>query len=101
MKCPICSGKMNKMKDKIKQDDVEFDAFKCAQCGEEIMTMSKLKVLANKYRKLRQAKDVTFSKWGNSLAVRIPSDIADEFHISAGKHGILTKDKDGIKIRPI
>ena len=24
-----------------------------------------------KYRKLRHAKDITFSKWGNSIAVRI------------------------------
>ena len=99
--CPVCSGNMKKMKDSIKQDGVDFDAFRCSKCGEEIMTMSQLKVLAGKYRELRKSKDITFSKWVNSLAVRIPSDIADEFQLSAGKHGILTKDKDGIRIRPI
>lgn len=31
------------------------------------------------------AQTVKVSKWGDSLAVRIPRDIAREFHITAGK----------------
>jgi|TARA_Y100000310_G_scaffold5001_1_gene5914 hypothetical protein len=101
MKCPVCQkGTMEKMKDIIEQDGVEFDAFKCTECGEEIMTMKQLKVLAGKYRKLRDAKDITFAKWGNSIAVRIPSEIVEQYNISPGKHGTLTKDKEGIKIIP-
>ena len=101
MKCPTCQkGTMEKMKDIIEQDGVEFDAFKCTECGEEIMTMKQLKVLAGKYRKLRDAKDITFAKWGNSIAVRIPSEIVEQYNISPGKHGTLTKDKEGIKIIP-
>lgn len=91
---------MEKTKDVIEQDGIGFEAYKCSSCGEEIMTMKQLKALASKYRKLRSAKDITFAKWGNSIAVRIPSDIADEYDITAGKHGTLTKDKDGIKIIP-
>lgn len=102
MKCPICNKKkMKKIKDTIKQDGVEFEAFKCKSCGEEIMDMKQLKVLAGEYRKLRQSKEVTFSKWGNSIAVRIPSEIVEEYHITSGKQGILTKDKKSIKITPI
>ena len=101
MKCPVCQkGNMEKKKDFIEQDKVEFEAFKCSECGEEIMTMKQLKALAGKYRRLRNAKDITFAKWGNSIAVRIPSDVAEEYNISAGKHGILTKDKEGIKLIP-
>jgi hypothetical protein len=101
MKCPVCNkGKMEKVKDVIKQDGVIFDAFKCNICGEEIITMPQLKVLANKYRKLRESKEVTFAKWGNSIAVRIPRDIVDELQIRSGKQGILTKDKKGIRIIP-
>ena len=100
MKCPICSGNMEKMKDTIKQDGVEFEAYRCIKCGEEIMNMKQLKVLADKYRELRKAKDIIFAKWGNSLAVRIPSEVAEEYQISAGKHGILIKEKEGIKIIP-
>ena len=101
MRCPVCQkGTMEKKKDVIEQDKVEFEAFKCSECGEEIMTMKQLKVLAGKYRRLRDAKEITFAKWGNSIAVRIPSDIAEEYNISAGKHGILTKDKEGIRLIP-
>ncbi len=101
MKCPICNkGEMKKTKDMIKQDGVEFEAFKCDYCEEEIMDMKQLKVLAQKYRKLRQAKSITFAKWGNSIAVRIPSDIVEEYNIKSGKQGVLTKDKEGIKITP-
>jgi len=91
---------MKKKKDVMEQDRIEFDAYKFSECGEEIMTMKQLKVLAGKYRKLRNAKDVIFSKWGNSIAVRIPSDVAEDYNISVGKHGTLTKDKEGIKIIP-
>ena len=81
--------------------DIEFEAFKCKSCGEEIMNMSQLKTLASKYRKLKDSKEVKFTKWGNSLAVRIPHEIASDFNISEGKTGILTKEKEGIKIIPI
>ena len=101
MKCAICEkGIMEIVKDRKEQDGIEFEAYKCSECGEEIMTMPQLKVLANKYRTLRNAKEIKFAKWGNSIAVRIPSDIAEEFKISAGKHATLTKDKEGIKIIP-
>ena len=62
--------------------------------------MKQLKVLAEKYRKLRKAKDIIFSKWGNSIAVRIPSEIVNDFKIKSGKQGILTKDRNGIRIIP-
>jgi len=100
MKCPFCKGKMKIVKDVIKQDAVHFETFRCLNCGEELMDSKQLKRLAMTYRKLRTAKDITFSQWGNSIAVRIPKDIVDEFNITSGKHGLLTKDKDGIKIIP-
>ncbi len=101
MKCPLCQkGKMKMEKDFMEQDGIEFETYKCSECGEGIMNMKQLKALAGEYRKLRRAKDITFAKWGNSIAVRIPSEIADEYNIFAGKRGTLTKDKEGIKIIP-
>ena len=43
---------MEKKKDVMKQDGIEFEAYKCPECGEEIMDMKQLKILAGKYRKL-------------------------------------------------
>ena len=100
MECPICKGKMELIKDNMEQDNVEFDAYRCTKCGEEIMTMNQLKKLAGKYRKLRNSKEITFAKWGNSLAVRIPQDIAKKYDISEGTHGFIIRDKQGIKIIP-
>jgi len=100
MKCPICKGEMKKIKDIMEQDGLSFEAFRCNSCGEELMNMKQLKVLANKYRRLRKAKEITFAKWGNSIAVRIPHELVEEYHITSGKQGILTKDKEGIKIIP-
>ena len=101
MKCPICNkGKMEEIIDRIKQDNVEFKAFKCNSCDEEIMTMKQLKILANKYRTLRESREITFARWGNSLAVRIPREIIKEYNLASGKHGILTTDKEGIRIIP-
>lgn len=100
MKCPICSEEMKKKKDIIKEDGIDFEAFECPKCKEEIMTMNQLKNLANKYRKLRKAKEVIFSKWGNSIAVRIPQEIVNDFKIKSGTQGILKKEKEGIKIIP-
>mgnify|MGYP001606454776 CR=1 FL=1 len=101
MKCPICNkGEMEKMNDKIKEDGISYEAYKCKSCGEEIMDMKQLSSLAKKYRDLRKAKEITFSKWGNSIAVRIPNELVEEFHIKSGKQGIITKGKTGIEIIP-
>ena len=91
---------MKVIKDVMEEDGVDYELFKCTSCGEELLDMKQLKVLANKYRKLRKAKEVTFTKWGNSIAVRIPQDIVHEYKIKVGKSGILTKEKNGIKIIP-
>ena len=91
---------MKKINDFIKQDSIEFKAFKCMSCGEEIVTMKQLKVLADKYRRLRNAKEITFAKWGNSIAARIPRDITNRYKITPGKRDILIKDKKSIKIIP-
>ena len=101
MKCPSCrKGKMLVHLDKMKSDGVEFEFYRCVNCGEEILDMKQLKVLAGKYRKLRKAKEIMFAKWGNSIAVRIPKEIVDEYRIKSGSQGLITRDKEGIKIIP-
>jgi antitoxin MazE len=44
----------------------------------------------------------TVSKWGNSLAVRIPRAIAKEAHLNEGDRLALDFDRDGsIVLRPV
>lgn len=99
MKCPICKGKMKLINDEM--DNVTFEAFRCISCGEELLNSSQLRSLAGKYRKLRKAREVTFAQWGNSIAVRIPKDIADKLNIKPGSHGLLTEKKKEIQISQI
>ncbi len=99
MKCPTCQkGIMKRIESVMSPEKVPYEAFRCPKCGEEILTMPQLKKLADRYKRLRKAKEVTFSQWGNSLAVRIPHEIADELKIKSGKQGLIIKDKEGIKI---
>ena len=100
MKCPICKGTMKSVHDAIEEDNIAFQAYKCTSCGEELMDMNQLKALAGRYRKLRKAKEITFAKWGNSIAIRIPRSIAAAFGIIEGKQGLIMKEKEGIKILP-
>lgn len=82
----------------IKEDNVEFEAYKCSACGEELLDMHQLKDIASRYRELRKAKEITFAKWGNSIAVRIPVEIVQELKIKDGAHGLITSEEQGIKI---
>ena len=100
-RCPACRGEMKEIKDSIKEDNVDYEAYRCTSCGEELMNMKQLRSVAAKYRRLRRAKEIVFAKWGNSVAVRIPNEIIEELKIKVGNHGFIDKDKEGIKIIPI
>ncbi len=84
----------------IPEDGIPYEFYQCNLCGEEILNMKQLQALAQTYRKLRKAKEVSFAQWGNSIAIRIPAEIAQEYHITPGKKGIMTKNKEGIQIIP-
>lgn len=49
---------MEKIKERIEQDGIEFDGFRCKSCGEKIMDMNQLKNLADKYREFKKAKKI-------------------------------------------
>ncbi len=98
MKCKICGGSVEVKKGVMEEDGVEYEYFRCSKCSEEYLNMDQLEKVAVEYRKLKDAKEVTFQKWGNSIAVRIPKEIVNAFNISSGKHGKLIKESDGLKI---
>ena len=93
-------GNMRKVTDLIKEDNVDFETYKCNNCGEELMDMKQLKVLANKYRELRKAKEISFAKWGNSIAIRIPNEFIKEYDIKVGKQAVIISQKGSLKITP-
>ncbi len=98
MKCPYCNVEMKQEKSSFKKDEIDYHYFKCPNCGEELLNMNQLKAVSSKYQKLKFARQVQISKWGNSLAIRIPKEFVEEFHLKDGKKGILYKDKQSIRI---
>ena len=40
-------------------------------------------------------------KWGNSLAVRLPKELADRFSLYQGSSVVISNDKESIKIKPV
>lgn len=98
MICHNCKGKMEKIFGEMPKEKVEYEAYKCISCGEEILTMDQMKNLADKYKELRKAKKTFFAKWGNSIAIRIPDAIVKEYNLKPGKKAELRNEKGMIKI---
>jgi hypothetical protein len=95
MRCGKCKGKMVEIVGS--HGGVSYAAFKCAKCGDELMNMQQ----AKKYMKIaEEARMVTFSKWGEAIAVRIPAELVKKFGISNRERGKLIEEKDGFRIIP-
>lgn len=97
MKCPICDGRMERMKVEYEYHGIrigEFDADVCADCGEAFFTeeasddidrIAKEKGLWG----MEVRSKVSYS--GNSLIVRIPREIVEFLDLEKG---------DNIRIHP-
>src|SRR3989338_6502259 len=100
MKCPYCKIEMQSLRRPFGREQVECEGWQCKKCGEELMTMEQLKELGDKYRKIIGAKKSMFSQWGNSLGIRIPSELVAALKIKPGRTAYITREKNSIKIVP-
>lgn len=100
MKCPNCKIEMKVVKDEFGDYEIDCELHRCPKCRQEFMDMKQLGRLAKKQKNLMRSQEIVFSKWGNSIAVRIPKYFIREFKIKSGRHGILMKDRKGMKIIP-
>ncbi|MBT7241193.1 MAG: AbrB/MazE/SpoVT family DNA-binding domain-containing protein [Candidatus Diapherotrites archaeon] len=96
MNCTKCRNKMIKKKG-ITPEGFEYTYSKCVECGEEIVDLKQLHEVANKYRYMKKY-SVKISKWGDSLAMRIPKELAKEYNIKSDERITLIPEKKSIKI---
>lgn len=96
MKCMLCEGKMVEKEDKT-IDGISYKYSSCTKCGDEVLDMGQLHEVAEKYREMKRH-SVTVSKWGQSLAIRIPKELVKKYHLKANKHVNLLPEKNAIKI---
>lgn len=80
--------------------EVQYRYWKCTKCGEKVLDMEQLHEAANVYQKLKKAKLVRISKWGNAIAIRIPKEIVQEQKLKPGSTARIFPEKVGFKVIP-
>lgn len=81
-------------------EGIEYSYFKCNKCGEEILNMSQLHNVAEKYREMKRF-HTKISKWGMSLGLRIPKELAQKYNFKDNGEVTMIPEKEGIKIIPV
>ena len=105
MRCPVCEQGTLK-KDKIKEMMFgiylgEFPAEICSKCHESFTdekTTRAIEYAAKKKGVWGLGKKTKITKTGNSLAVRIPKEIAKFLHLEEGKEAYIHPEKGRLVI---
>ncbi len=108
MKCPICEkGTLKRGKIKEAMFGVylgEFAAEICDKCNESFTdekTTRAIEEAAKRKGIWGLGKKTKITKTGNSLAVRIPKEIADFLKLKEGKEAYIHPEKDKLVIESI
>lgn len=96
MKCIDCGTKMRVKKSET-DDGIPYSYHACPSCGQKLVDMKQLHEVAQRYRELKQYQ-ATVSKWGSSLAIRIPKELAKSHNLKENKQVKLIPEKKAIKI---
>ncbi|MBI3052006.1 AbrB/MazE/SpoVT family DNA-binding domain-containing protein [Candidatus Woesearchaeota archaeon] len=97
-KCSECRGEMKELSART-PEGVEYKYFKCNKCGEEMLNMSQLHNVAEKYREMKRF-HAKISKWGMSLGLRIPKELVKRYRLKDEEEVTMIPEKEGIKIIP-
>ncbi len=97
-KCSECNRIMEELIDKT-PEGINYKYFKCSKCGEEIVDIKQLHNLAEKYRTIKSYR-VKLSKWGLSLGLRIPKELAKKYNLKDNKEVAIIPEEKSIKIIP-
>ncbi|PIU21070.1 MAG: hypothetical protein COT15_04215 [Candidatus Diapherotrites archaeon CG08_land_8_20_14_0_20_34_12] len=96
MDCVRCKIKMQVKADTM-PNGVTFNYHYCPKCGEELVDMGQLHELSRKYEAMKRYQ-TKVSKWGESLAIRIPKELTKKYKIKANDEIQLVPDKDAIRL---
>ncbi len=88
-----------KKKEAATPEGIRYEYFKCESCGEEIVDMTQLHAMANKYKALK-IYHAKMTRWGQSLGFRIPKALVIKYHFTPDEEVTVIPEKDGIKIIP-
>ena len=94
--CTECKGNMKEFK-AMTPEGVEYNYFRCQECGEEIVGMKQLHDVAQKYREMKKF-HAKISKWGMSLGLRIPKELVKKYHFKDNEEVTIIPEEKGLKI---
>ena len=105
VRCPICEkGILKKTKERKNFFGVDLGIYpveKCTKCGETFTdgeVMRKIEAAAKKKGIWGLSKKTKITKTGNSLAVRIPKEIADYLNLKKGKEAYIHPENNKLVI---
>ena len=96
--CSECQGRMGELTAKT-PEGISYSYHRCSKCGEEVVDMKQLHNVAEKYREMKKY-HVKLSKWGLSIGLRIPKEIAKKYHLKDNKEVALVAEDSSIRIIP-
>ena len=96
--CTMCKGAMRERAAKM-PDGIPYHYYHCKKCGDEVLDMAQLGDVAAIYRKMKRH-HVKLSKWGLSLGMRIPKEMAKQYKLTDRTEVVLIPEKQGIRIVP-
>src|SRR3989344_569194 len=105
MRCIICKGNANKKLVEYKEFGIllgKFNAHVCEKCGEMYFdeeTANKIQQKSKELGLFGLAKKVKVAEIGNSIAIRIPKEIAEFLNLKKGREVmIIPENKNEIRI---
>ncbi len=105
MKCIMCGGKTIKRNVDYREYGIYLGNFKadvCGKCGETYFdeeTAEKIQAKSKELGLFGLAKKAKVAEIGNSIAIRIPKEIAEFLNLKKGKEvTILPENKHGLHI---
>lgn len=97
-KCADCGGSMKELSD-VTPEGVEYTYYRCGECGEEVLSMKQLHLVAEKYRQMKMY-HAKLTRWGQSLGLRIPKELVVRYHFRDNAEVAIIPEKKGIKVVP-
>jgi hypothetical protein len=98
--CP-CGGKVKWKKDKVVVEGVDCGVLAvevCDKCGEEYLPEESMAVVEKKLKQRNlwgvKRKEVKFWPSGNTVTLRIPTEVSRRLHLTQVKKGYLTEEGD-------
>lgn len=97
MKCYKCNKTV--IKTTCVKEGITLKCEKCTKCGEEFFSageLYKFDILTGRRKMIRK-----FGSLGDSIIVRVPTELLEDFKIKPGDYGVFEHKQDGILIKPI